>query len=595
MNRSRRPPLPPGSVGPVTGQNRRMSGGWTRSEVESLADPPSFMRGLVYEREGRVEIDEGGGGTVTAVVRGSMPYRVELRRDPKVAWSCTCPVGEAGAFCKHSVAVALAAAGPERGPEARARTKGKAQEPDVRAYVAGLDHDALVDLLVEQAKSDWRLRERLTAQAVAFGGGSLDLRTWKQRIDAVFGDSRYFVPYAEAGGWADDIFEVIAALDDLREIGHAVAVVQLTEHAHRRADAAVQYVDDSDGCLTDISVRLGELHLRACREARPDPAELAGRLADLELSSELDTFHRAAATYADVLGPAGIAAYRKIVEPKWRAAKKQKDRYAHGAFAATQAMIGVAQAGGDPDDLIAVRGADLRAPEDYLEIAQALDEAGRSDDAVDWARRGLDAFADRRWQTPHLREFLARRLRAGGDVVSAETLWWDAFDRHPSVDGYRKLLVETADADRAKDQAIDLLRARLEAGDGETGTRNPLLERSPATTLVEILLYEGRVEDAWSTASTHGCDDRTWMTLARAREGTHPLDAISVYERAVASQIGTKNNGGYRTAVDLLARIKTLATNAGEPQRFADLLATVRSEHARKRNLMTLIDKKLRS
>ena len=52
-------------------------------------------------------------------------------------------------------------------------------------------------------------------------------------------------------------------------------------------------------------------------------------LADLELSSELDTFHRAAATYTDVLGPDGIAAYRRIVEPRWRAAKKQKDRYAH--------------------------------------------------------------------------------------------------------------------------------------------------------------------------------------------------------------------------------------------------------------------------
>lgn len=445
---------------------------------------------------------------------------------------------------------------------------------------------------MEQVESDWRLRERLTARAVACGGGSLDLRTWKQRIEAVFGDSRYFVPYAEAGGWADDIFEVIAALDDLVGAGHAAAVVQLAEHAHRRADAAVQYVDDSDGCLTDISGRLGELHLRACEEARPDPVELAGRLAELELSSELDTFHRAAATYADVLGPDGIAAYRRIVEPKWRTAKKHKDRYAHGAFAATQAMIGVAQAGGDPDDLIAIRAADLRTPDDYLEIAQALVSAGRLDEAVDWARRGLDAFADRHWQTPPLRAFLAARLRAGGDVVGAEALWWDAFDRHPSIDGYRKLLAETADADRTRDQTVDLLRARLEAGDSGARTRNPLLERSPATTLVEILQYEGRAQEAWSTASTHGCDDRTWMTLARTRETSHPLDAIPIYERAVDSQIETKKNSGYRTAVDLLARIRELATRAGEPQRFTELLAAVKAKHPRKRNLMALIDKK---
>lgn len=374
------------------------------------------------------------------------------------------------------------------------------------------------------------------AQALAHGGGSLDVRTWKRRIDSVFGDGRHFVPYAEAGGWAQDIFDVLAALDDLVSAGHAASVVALAEHAHRRSDKAVQYIDDSDGWLTDISGRIGELHLAACRETRPDPVELAGRLAELELTSELDTFHRAAATYADVLGPDGIAAYRRIVGPKWRAAKKNKDPYAHGAFAVTQAMIGVALAGGDPDDLIAIRSGDLRTPNDYLEIARTLVAAGRLAEALDWSRRGLDAFADRHWQTSPLREFLATQLRAAGDHRAAEALWWEAFEGHPSLDGYRELLAETADVEARR--------------------------------------------------------RRTWMTLARARETTHPLDAIPIYERAVAAQIDTKKNGGYRAAVDLLARIRTLATKGDQPQLFSRLLATVIAEHGRKRNLMALIDKK---
>jgi hypothetical protein len=375
-------------------------------------------------------------------------------------------------------------------------------------------------------------------------------------------------------------------------LGMPFAVVALAEHAHRHADKAVQYIDDSDGWLTDISGRIAELHLDACRQARPDPVELARRLAELELTSELDTFHRAAATYADVLGPDGIAAYRRIVEPKWRAAKKSKDSYGHGAFAATEAMIGVAQAGGNPDDLIAIRGRDPRTPDDYLEISQMLVAAGRQAEALDWARRGLDTFADRHWQTPALREFLASQLRAAGDSIEAEALWWHSFERHSSLDGYRKLLTESADTEARKRQAVDLLRQRLEAGDTEPRTPNPLLERSPATTLVEILLYEGRVDDAWSVATSHGCDDRTWMTLARAREATHPLDAIPIYERAVATQIDMKNNGGYRSAVELLARISTLAMKAGEPELFGRLLVTVTADHARKRNLMTLIAKK---
>lgn len=501
-----------------------MPKGWMRSEIESLADQRSFLRGYGYQQEGRVEVEQRGGDTVTAVVRGSMPYKVELCRSPKVAWSCTCPVGEDGGFCKHCVAVALEAAGPEP-PATRPRRKGEG-EPDLRRYLAGLGDEALVDLVMEQVESDWRLRERLTAHAIASGGGSLDVRTWQRRIDAAFGNSRHFIPYAEAGGWAEDVLEVIAALGDLVDARHAAAVVPLVEHAHRRADAAAQYVDDSDGCLTDIGERLAELHLRACRQARPDPVELAGRLAALELTSELDTFHRAAATYADVLGTDGIAAYRRIVEPKWRTAKKAKDRYAHGAFAAREAMIGVAQAGGDPDDLIGIRSGDLRTPDDHLEIAQALAAAVRRDEAIEWARRGLEAFADRQWQTPPLREFLAAQLRATGDTAGAEALWWKAFERHPSLEGHRKLVAESADADARREQAIRLLRDRLQADDPEARKRKPLLERSPATTLVEILLYEGRVDEAWAAASANGCDDRTWMTLARAREATHPLDAI---------------------------------------------------------------------
>ncbi len=556
-----------------------------------MADPRSFMRGLAYQQQGRVEVEAQGSDVVTATVRGSMPYRVELRRAPKLSWSCTCPVGEDGYFCKHCVAVALQVTGDE--PEGRqTRQAERADGADLVKYLSGLESEELVDLLQEQVESDWRLRERLTARALTSGGGSLDVRSWKQRIDAVFGDSRDFVPYAEAGGWAQDIFEVIDALGDLIDAGHAAAVVGLAEHAHRRADAAVQYVDDSDGWLTDISGRLGELHLGACERARPDPVELAGRLAELELTSELDTFHRAAATYAGVLGAEGIAAYRRTVEPKWKATRKAKDPYSHTAFRAREAMIGIAQAGGNPDDLIVIRGDDLRTPDAYLEIAGELAAAGRQTEALDWARRGVATFADRYWQTTPLRQFLAAQLRAAGDDAGAEELWWEAFERHPSLDGYRKLLAESADEETRRDQAIGLLRARLDADDTGARTRNPLLDRSPATTLAEILLYEGQVDDAWEAASVYGCDERAWLTLARAREGTHPLDAIPIYQRAAAAQIATKRNGGYRTAVDLLARIRMLANKAGEPQRFSELLAGITAEHARKRNLIALIDKK---
>lgn len=110
--------------------------------------------------------------------------------------------------------------------------------------------------------------------------------------------------------------------------------------------------------------------------------------------------------------------------------------------------------------------------------------------------------------------------------------------------------------------------------------------------LVEVLAYEGEPDAAWDIAITHGCTDRMWMMLARERESAHPSDAIDVYEREVFALIDQKKNGAYRRAVDLLARIRTLAADAGRPQWFDDLLGRVGTEHRAKRNLKKLLDAK---
>ncbi len=77
---------------------------------------------------------------------------------------------------------------------------------------------------------------------------------------------------------------------------------------------------------------------------------------------------------------------------------------------------------------------------------------------------------------------------------------------------------------------------------------------------------------AWDTAVRHGCGEQLWLTPARNREATHPLDAIPIHERHAYAQIETKKNHGYRAAADHLARVAKLATAAGEPQRFFALL-----------------------
>ena len=187
-----------------------------------------------------------------------------------------------------------------------------------------------------------------------------------------------------------------------------------------------------------------QVHHRACVEGRPDPVELAARLVDLELASELDGFYRAAAEYAEVLGEAGLAVYRERLEPQWKRIGHGAGDWSDNAFAVRQALAGWAIGTGDPDALIEVHGRDRILPGNVLEIALALDAAGRSDEAVAWARRGIAEHGDTRWQAGDLREFLAGALRGRGEAQAAAELFWQAFVSHPSLATYRRLLDEAA-------------------------------------------------------------------------------------------------------------------------------------------------------
>jgi len=569
------------------------------SVVRGLAGPRAFARGVGYFEDGRVEPEAGGGLRIRATVRGSVPYNVELWVDDgEPAWACACPAAEDGSFCKHCVAVALLF---DRDPPVEyeverrhLRAVPRQPESDLAGYLADLSHQRLVELVLDQIESDWRLRERLAAEARASRGEGPELASWRKRIDVAFAPNDDFVDYREAAGWARDVDQVIDALEELCDAGHPDAVAVLAEHAHRQADEATQYVDDSDGWLTGISERLSDLHLRACTEGPPDPVALARRLVDLELTSELDGFHRAAATYADVLADAGLDEYLRIVGPRWEkvAATDDAGDWSTERFRLLEAMIGLALASGDPDEMIAVRSRDLRTPDDYLEIARALEAGGRGDEALDWARRGLDAYADRSWQTPPLREFTAELLRRRGDRPEAVELFWDAFEQSPSVGTYRRLIDEADDAPAWRRRSIDMLRTRVAETTPHNRTARSWPAPTPATALVEILAHEGDIDAAWEAATDHGCNDRMWLTLARARESSHPTDAIDVYEREVFAQIDRKRNDAYRSAVELMARIRRLADTASEPERFQALLSRVRTEHKAKRNLKALLDQK---
>lgn len=79
-------------------------------DVARLTDSRTYVRGVEYVRAGRVRISSQQRDAVTAIVTGTSPYQVRLAVGRHgLDHHCPCPVGADGAFCKHLVALTVAA------------------------------------------------------------------------------------------------------------------------------------------------------------------------------------------------------------------------------------------------------------------------------------------------------------------------------------------------------------------------------------------------------------------------------------------------------------------------------------------------------
>lgn len=80
-----------------------------RDAIKALAGDRSFARGRDYFEKGRVTALARNKSSLTGVVEGETAYAVRVWvNESSLAYSCSCPQGEEGKFCKHCVALSFA-------------------------------------------------------------------------------------------------------------------------------------------------------------------------------------------------------------------------------------------------------------------------------------------------------------------------------------------------------------------------------------------------------------------------------------------------------------------------------------------------------
>ena len=571
--------------------------------LRDMAGDRAFGRGEAYFTDGAVRSLRGDGGGIKATVRGTHSYRVRLWPEhDDLDYDCTCPVGQDGIFCKHCVAAGLAWLAGEQvdGADFTEDAASALGEENLRAYLLTLDKEELVSVLLDETDENERLHRRLTLRSVQATPGTASGAVWKEALDDAV-DAGGFVSYWEAYDYTSGIDEVIDALGDLVREGQAEAAIELAEYGLAAVEECLEHVDDSDGDMYGLFERLQDLHLEACTQGKPDPAELAQRLFEAQCESSLGVFHRAVAVYAEILGETGLAEYRHLAEAEWAKVPARgpgdDDGQRFGSrYGITAIMEAIADVSGDLKARVAVKSRDLSSPYTFREIAELYDDAGDHELALDWAERGWQAFPGGR-RDEGLRTFLADAYQREGRHDEAMTLMWEAFVDHSHLHSYLNLQEQARRAGEWpfwQDKALSLIRERIADELAKPSSEN-IWTRSLApdhSLLVEIFLHEDDVDAAWHEAETGGCSWSLWLTLAELREQNHPADAVKIYRTHVDSLLRNTGNSVYEEAVRILEKIPALLARSGEDAAFRPLMTEIRARHKRKRNLMKLLDGK---
>jgi hypothetical protein len=392
---------------------------------------------------------------------------------------------------------------------------------------------------------------------------------------------------------------VQAELDSVEafiERGNAAPMIGLCESAMRSIAKNIERCDDSDGYMMALMERIGEMHLKACEVAKPNPEALARQLFQAERNADYSEWHNTAERYAHVLGETGLAAFRQMAEAEWAGVPVRTERASYnsgeGYYRITAIMESLARQTGDPEQLVAVLERNLTNARQYERIAEIYREARDHDKALAWAERGMAANPG--WEGAALRLLVAEEYQRRERHADALRMVYLEFRNGPTLQSYQtleKFARRADDWDEWRDQALQHIRRKI----ASTQTKlHGQAHKPDHSLLVQIFLYERLAGEAWQEAQSGGCHDSLWRRLAEERQKTHPEEAVPVYLRLAEEAIVNAHSSRYEPAVELLELAAPLMQELGKSGQFKEQLDALRQKYKIKRNFQKLAEARRR-
>jgi hypothetical protein len=351
---------------------------------------------------------------------------------------------------------------------------------------------------------------------------------------------------------------------------------------HAALASAVKVIaraDDSSGVIGDACRRLLALHPRVASSAGVAPCKLVDWMMKFQFDGDVDYFEIDPVAYAPALGDVGMNAYRNRLdavratlgpEPSESDRWSVPDRHERWVLEWNNRRLAVFDR--DIDAIIRTHARDRKVAAWLQDTAQAFEEIGEIDLAIEWAHHASD-------HDP------------GHQSLKAADYWCDLLTRHRPAE----LLAARHDVFRRWPSATTATRLHRAAGTSWPDYHDAVLATLVARPAESVLFSLSALKDprlAWEQAATLGLDDdRVWAELAKAYEPVDPLAVLPVHQRLVEHELVNADAHHYRLAARRLAKMRKLAAGADQLADVDALIAGLRATHRRRPRLQQEFDR----
>ena len=331
--------------------------------------------------------------------------------------------------------------------------------------------------------------------------------------------------------------------------------------------------DDSSGIIGDACRRLLELHPKAAARAGAPAGRLVDWMMRFQFEGDVDYFELDPVDYAPALGGLGMMAYRaRLDEVRARLAPvppeserwSVSDRHERWVLEWNDRRLAVLDH--DVEAIIRTHAKDRRVAAWFQDTAEAFDEIGEIDQAIDWARQGMD-------------------VGPGHQSLKVADYWCSLLQRHrPGEFMDARLLVFCRWP--SSSSAARLYEAAGTSWPVHSDEVLTALESKPVDAVLFALLTLKDARLAWGLAQSLALDvDHAWDELIKAYQRIDPIAVLPIHARLVEKDLVEADAKRYRAAARRLATMRTLVAGSDRAAEVDDLIAHLRETHNRRPRL----------